>query len=127
LAVQIELLDIDAQRLFLAVPHHLDRYARARLRRDDHLHELVVVLNRSPVVLNDHVARLHARLGGRAARDDGRDDGAHARLEPEVLIALTRHLRDLHADSSADDLDMSKLWTQITDSVDRHSGSGTDV
>ena len=54
---------VTLQRLLLACSRmHLHRHRRARLGRDDHLHQLVAVRDRPAVELDDHVARLDAGL-----------------------------------------------------------------
>src|SRR5437870_3523461 len=111
--VEVELLNGDVEGLFLPVPHHLEWHGRAWLGGDDHLHEIVALLHRPGVVLDDDVARLDAGLGRRGAGRHLRHERTPPRFEAEFRVVLARDGDDRDADASADYLSLTQLRQQF--------------
>src|SRR5687768_6570864 len=83
--------------LGLAVAPDLERRAGSGLGRRDEARQLVGIVDRLTVEREHDVAGLEARLVGRAARVDARDQGTARRLELERLRQLARQRLDAHA------------------------------
>src|SRR5215831_7621732 len=127
LRVEVELLDGDGQRSLLLVAEDLHRYGGSRLRRDDHLHQLVAIRHGTTVVLDDHVARLQSCFLRGAVRQYRLDDGAGPRLQAELFEAFLRHHLHVDPDTSANHLAFTQLRQQVSNRIDGHGEADADV
>src|SRR5690606_14017064 len=101
LRIVLELVDLDADLLLLAVAE--DRELRGRtglLRRDDH-GQLGRHLDRLVVDREDHVTGLEAGFGRGTIGNDHADERAARAVEPEGIRKLRVDTLDLHADAAA--------------------------
>src|SRR5262252_451478 len=127
LSVEVELLDGDAQRLLLLVAKDLHRNGGSRLRRHDHLHELVAIRHRPSVEFDDDVTGLEPGLLRRAVGQHRLNDRARARPQTELLEALAGHGLHVDADAAANDFAFAQLRQQIANRVDRYREADADV
>src|SRR5215467_9409982 len=127
LSVEVELLDGDAQCLLLLVAKDFHRNGASRLRRHDHLHELVAIRHRPSVEFDDDVTGLEPGLLRRAVGQHRLNDRARARPQTELLEALAGHGLHVDADAAANDLAFAELRQQIANRVDRYREADADV
>src|SRR5258706_5273809 len=116
----LHFLDDDLDFLVRALAPDLHRGLRPRLDLRDDPRQVVRLLDHAAIEFQDDVARLHARLVGRAALDDLVDERAlHARqTERFGLVLVDRPDRD--ADATAPDLaGIAQLFGHVHRDVDR--------